>query len=264
MKRKLLITIASLLHLLAANYTTAAIAFIIKARPNEIVGTPYSINQDLIFRFTTSDQYSDNTSPYIAGVSSYFDSRDAIWRDDYRWPSKNPMWQAFSGTGIVGNYMPSPTSSPANSISIRNSELTLDINQAPIGLAFQSGQGIQRLRASTGAPPPGFNLPTNFISPHSYFSQYAGTYVTGGLLEITTMSGSTYSMGIYEVTIHVLATPTISISPLSSTNEIEITFTGTLQTSEDLATWTTIEPQPLSPYRVTTPPQKKFWRSISN
>ena len=59
----------------------------------------------------------------------------------------------------------------------------------------------------------------------------------------------------------IMPPPVPEIHVRSSGGEVEIEFTGTLQSTEDLVTWSDVEPAPSSPYRIAPTTRARFFRA---
>ena len=84
---------------------------------------------------------------------------------------------------------------------------------------------------------------------------HIGLDARGSIASVDNLSISTVSIPLI---------PTVSIA--RSVDDFSVTFEGVLQESPDLATgnWTTLDPQPVSPYQVTIPPGvKRFFRATN-
>ena len=77
-------------------------------------------------------------------------------------------------------------------------------------------------------------------------------------------TGADVGFTLTGMTVDVLATASVapSISISQSGGLIEVTYTGTIQESTSLSGWTTLDPQPASPFTVSLAPGEKIFYQV--
>ena len=74
---------------------------------------------------------------------------------------------------------------------------------------------------------------------------------------------SSYALGFRVASASLAELPSIAINQDIASGDSVIEFSGTIQSSDDLVVWTTISPQPQSPFRVLFSNGRKFWRAVA-
>lgn len=106
---------------------------------------------------------------------------------------------------------------------------------------------------------------TYTVPPNSMASGLTTTMFIGFAAIVGTnaaLAGS-YNLAYYDITTHfdVVTLPQVSVHPAGG-GTLSISYTGTLQSSTDLLTWTDLSPQPASPWHVTPGSGNEFFRAV--
>lgn len=130
-----------------------------------------------------------------------------------------------------------------------------------------------RIILYAGSPPlisyhssaPSSNSLTLTVPPNTLPSGQMNTMLIGfdAIVSTNASLAGSYNVAYYEIVtkFDVTTIPQISAQPAGD-GKLQITFTGVLQESSDLQTWTTVTPQPASPWLAAVGKGNEFFRAV--
>jgi hypothetical protein len=113
---------------------------------------------------------------------------------------------------------------------------------------------------------PASNSLTFTVPPNTLASGQINTMFIGfdAIVSTNAALAGSYNVAYYEkvTKFQVVTLPRVSVQPASG-GKLEITFTGVLQQSSDLRTWSDVVPQPTSPWQVPVGVGNEFFRVVT-
>jgi len=182
---------------------------ILKATANE-TKLGFTEGQEVTFTLTLNPLFAQTGNSGFNGSGAWWGAAEL----------EAPLFSYIGITGLTGAFSPDPGAEPVTTFSLNTSGgITAQFNYANLGYQAD-GQDVWGISTSFFIPDDIFNIPTVYIDPTTYFSNYLGTY----LVEHT--NGLALQTRISEVEIDWIEFSAVEFSVVPEPSSLGLLFAG--------------------------------------